>query len=81
LCQAAAGIGEAGGGFRRCRGAVGLSRPSQLYPDRYASAELPEEVREYCRHGAAHKWAHAALDMAERKRAARAAPVFTSPSR
>ena len=52
------------------------------HPDRYATAELPEEVRDYLAAMARRiNAAHAALDVPERKRAARAEPVFTSPGR
>ena len=52
------------------------------HPDRYATAALPEEVREYLA-GMARRInaAHAALDVPERKRAARTEPVFTSAGR
>jgi hypothetical protein len=52
------------------------------HPDRYATAELPEEVREYLSAMARRiNAAHAALDVPERKKAARAEPVFTTPGR
>ena len=52
------------------------------HPDRYATAELPEEVRDYLSAMARRiNAAHAALDVPERKKAARAEPVFTTPPR
>jgi DnaJ-like protein len=49
------------------------------HPDRYATAELPAEVRDYLAAMARRiNAAHAALDVPERKRAVRAEPVFTS---
>jgi DnaJ-like protein len=52
------------------------------HPDRYATAELPEEVREYLAAMARRiNAAHAALETSQRKQAARAEPVFTSPAR
>ena len=52
------------------------------HPDRYATAELPEEVREYLAAMARRiNAAHAALEVPERKKAARAEPIFTTPPR
>jgi hypothetical protein len=52
------------------------------HPDRYATAELPEEVREYLAAMARRiNAAHAALEVPQKKQAARAEPVFTSPGR
>ena len=52
------------------------------HPDRYATAELPAEVRDYLAAMARRiNAAHAALDVPERKRAARPDPVFTTPPR
>jgi DnaJ domain len=52
------------------------------HPDRYAAAELPAEVRTYLADMARRvNAAYAALDVPERKQAARAAPIFTSPGR
>jgi hypothetical protein len=52
------------------------------HPDRYATAELPEEVRAYLSAMARRiNAAHAALEVPERKKAALAEPVFTTPPR
>jgi DnaJ domain len=52
------------------------------HPDRYATAELPEEVRDYLSAMARRiNAAYAALDVPERKKAALAEPVFTTPPR
>jgi hypothetical protein len=52
------------------------------HPDRYATAELPEEVRGYLAAMARRiNAAYAALEVPEKKRAVRAEPVFTSPGR
>jgi hypothetical protein len=52
------------------------------HPDRYATAELPTEVIEYLFAMARRvNAAHAALSTEQKKQAARAEPVFTSPGR
>jgi hypothetical protein len=52
------------------------------HPDRYANAELPSEVIEYLFAMARRiNAAHAALNVEQKKQAARAEPVFTTPSR
>ena len=52
------------------------------HPDRYATAELPEEVRDYLSAMARRiNAAHAALEVPERKKAMRAEPIFTTPPR
>jgi hypothetical protein len=52
------------------------------HPDRYATAELPQEVRDYLSAMARRiNAAHAALEVPERKKAALAEPVFTTPPR
>jgi hypothetical protein len=52
------------------------------HPDRYATAELPTEVIEYLFAMARRiNAAHAALNVEQKKQAARAEPVFTSPGR
>lgn len=49
------------------------------HPDRYATAELPSEVIEYLFAMARRiNTAHAALNVEQKKRAARAEPIFTS---
>ena len=50
------------------------------HPDRYATAELPEEVRDYLATMARRvNAAHAALEAPQRRQAAREEPIFTSP--
>jgi hypothetical protein len=52
------------------------------HPDRYAAAELPSEVIEYLFAMARRiNAAHAALNVEQKKQAARSEPVFTSPGR
>jgi hypothetical protein len=52
------------------------------HPDRYATVELPQEVRDYLSAMARRiNAAHAALEVPEKRRATRAEPVFTSPGR
>ena len=52
------------------------------HPDRYATAELPTEVIEYLFAMARRiNAAHAALNVEQKKQAARAEPVFTSAGR
>jgi len=52
------------------------------HPDRYATAELPTEVIEYLFAMARRiNTAHAALNVEQKKHAARQEPVFTSPAR
>ena|SRR5690349_4508947 len=52
------------------------------HPDRYATAELPQEVCDYLAAMARRiNAAHAALDTPLKKQAARQEPVFTSPGR
>ena len=52
------------------------------HPDRYATAELPGEVREYLSAMARRiNAAHAALEAPQKKQAARAEPIFTSGPR
>lgn len=52
------------------------------HPDRYATAELPEEVRDYLAAMARRiNAAHAALEAPQKRQAAREAPIFTSPGR
>jgi DnaJ domain len=52
------------------------------HPDRYATAELPTEVIEYLFAMARRvNAAHAALSTEQKKQAAKAEPVFTSPGR
>jgi hypothetical protein len=52
------------------------------HPDRYATAELPAEVRAYLAAMARRiNAAHAALEVPQKKQAARAEPIFTSPGR
>ena len=52
------------------------------HPDRYATAELPAEVRDYLAAMARRiNAAHAALEVPLKKQAVRQEPVFTSPGR
>ena len=52
------------------------------HPDRYATVELPAEVRDYLAAMARRiNAAHAALEVPEKQKAARAEPVFTSAGR
>jgi DnaJ domain len=62
------------------RAYVGLAK--NYHPDRYATAELPDEVRRYLSDMARRiNAAYAALDVPERKQAARAQPIFTHAGR
>jgi hypothetical protein len=52
------------------------------HPDRYATAQLPEEVRDYLAAMARRiNAAHAALEAPQKKQAVRAEAVFTTPAR
>jgi hypothetical protein len=52
------------------------------HPDRYATAELPGEVRDYLAAMARRiNAAHAALEAPQKRQAQRQEPVFTSPGR
>lgn len=52
------------------------------HPDRYATAELPAEVRDYLAAMARRiNAAYAALEVPQKKQAARQEPIFTSPGR
>jgi hypothetical protein len=52
------------------------------HPDRYATAELPQEVSDYLAAMARRiNAAHAALETPIKRQAARPEPVFTSPGR
>ena len=52
------------------------------HPDRYATAELPTEVRDYLAAMARRiNAAHAALEVPQKRQAARAEPIFTSAGR
>ena len=52
------------------------------HPDRYATAELPEEVRDYLAAMARRvNAAHAALEVPQKRQAMREEPIFTSPGR
>ena len=58
-------------------------RLAKIYhPDRYAAAELPPEAIEYLLAMARRiNAAHAALNVEQKKQAARLEPIFTSPGR
>ena len=59
-----------------------LARAKAYHPDRYATAELPEEVRDYLAAMARRiNAAYAALSVPEKREAARRQPVFTSAPR
>jgi len=59
---------------------IGLAK--SYHPDRYAAAELPTEVIEYLFAMARRiNTAHAALNVEQKKQAARQEPVFTSAGR
>jgi hypothetical protein len=59
-----------------------FSLAKAYHPDRYTTVELPQEVRDYLAAMARRiNAAHAALEVPEKKRAARAEAVFTSPGR
>ena len=52
------------------------------HPDRYVTVELPQEVRDYLAAMARRvNAAHAALEVPEKRRAARAEPIFTTGNR
>jgi len=52
------------------------------HPDRYATAELPEEVRDYLAAMARRiNAAHAALEVPQKRQRVREEPIFTSPGR
>jgi len=75
-------LGVPAGASREDMRAAYFALAKAYHPDRYATAELPEEVRDYLAAMARRiNAAHAALDVPERKRAARPEPVFTSPGR
>jgi hypothetical protein len=59
-----------------------FSLAKTYHPDRYATAELPGEVRDYLSAMARRiNAAHAALEVPEKKKAMRAEPIFTSGTR
>jgi curved DNA-binding protein CbpA len=69
--------GQAG---RRCGAYFALAKA--YHPDRYATAELPAEVRDYLAAMARRiNAAHAALDVPQKRQALRQEPIFTSPGR
>jgi len=52
------------------------------HPDRYATAELPDEVRDYLATMARRiNTAYTALEVPQKRQAARPEPIFTSPGR
>jgi DnaJ domain len=72
---------QAGAGREDVRAAY-FALAKAYHPDRYATAELPAEVRAYLAAMARRiNAAHAALEAPQKKQAARAEPVFTSPGR
>ena len=59
-----------------------FSLAKAYHPDRYATAELPTEVRDYLAAMARRiNAAHAALEAPQKRQAARAEPVFTTAGR
>lgn len=59
-----------------------FAQAKAYHPDRYATAELPTEVIEYLFAMARRiNAAHAALNVEQKKQAAKAEPVFVSPGR
>ncbi len=59
-----------------------FAQAKSYHPDRYASAELPSEVIEYLFAMARRiNAAHAALNVEQKKQAAKTEPVFVSPGR
>jgi hypothetical protein len=72
---------SAGAGRDEVRQAY-FARAKAYHPDRYATAELPEEVRDYLAAMARRiNAAYAALTAPEKREAARQEPVFTSAGR
>jgi hypothetical protein len=75
-------LGIAVGAGREELRAAYFTLAKAYHPDRYATVELPQEVRDYLAAMARRiNAAHAALEVPEKKRAARAEAVFTSPGR
>ena len=75
-------LGLSAGATRDEIRAAYFSLAKAYHPDRYATVELPQEVRDYLAAMARRiNAAHAALEVPEKKRAARAAPVFTTQNR
>jgi hypothetical protein len=75
-------LGLGAGATREEVRAAYLAQAKAYHPDRYATAELPAEVRDYLGTMARRiNAAYAALDVPERKKAARPEPVFASSGR
>lgn len=75
-------LGVAVGASREDIRAAFFALAKAYHPDRYATVELPQEVRDYLAAMARRiNAAHAALEVPEKKRAARAEAVFTSAGR
>jgi hypothetical protein len=75
-------LGLSAGATRDEIRAAYFSLAKAYHPDRYATVELPQEVRDYLAAMARRiNAAHAALEVPEKKRAARAEAVFISPGR
>ena len=75
-------LGLAAGTSREEARAAYFRLAKAYHPDRYATAELPAEVRDYLSAMARRiNAAHAALEVPLKKQAVREEPVFTSPGR
>jgi hypothetical protein len=75
-------LGLAVGATREEVRAAYFALAKAYHPDRYTTVELPQEVRDYLASMARRiNAAHAALEVPEKRRAARAEAVFTSPGR
>lgn len=74
------GVG-AGAGREEVRAAY-FALAKAYHPDRYATAELPAEVRDYLAAMARRiNAAHAALEVPQKRQVLRQEPIFTSPGR
>jgi hypothetical protein len=75
-------LGVAVGAGREEIRAAYFALAKAYHPDRYTTVELPQEVRDYLSAMARRvNAAHAALEVPEKRRAARAEPIFTTADR